>query len=62
MDFFQKHDKALRKGRLLQAASALYPMMVENEILNPKSSAVDRAFELEWEIEQRLKKEEKSET
>lgn len=54
MDFFQKHDKDLRKGRLLQAAVimlakyGLYPDEFET------NKAITVAFRLEELIEKRL--------
>jgi hypothetical protein len=54
MDFFQKHDKALRKGRLLQAAAIL----MATDLSMKYSKAVDMTFILESLIEDRLEKEE----
>jgi hypothetical protein len=56
MDFFQKHDKALRKGRLLQAATAIYNS-IEHRFGIPKDAmevAVSRALQLEKQIEKEL--------
>lgn len=59
MDFFQKHDKALRKGRLLQAAATIFSQMgmgLQEQTFG-KELAVSRAFQLENLIEQQLEKE-----
>ena len=56
MDFFQKHDKALRKGRLLQAAATLLAGFKEDRYITQDelNLAVNRVFRLEKEIEKEL--------
>jgi hypothetical protein len=59
MDFFQKHDKALRKGRLLQAAAVMlakYGIYVDDREI---TKAVSVAFDLEQIVEMRLEAERK---
>ena len=54
MDFFQKHDKALRKGRLLQAAATIWTDLTKYKDANMVQYAVSIAFQLERELEKEL--------
>ena len=56
MDFFQKHDKALRKGRLLQAATAIFAEAKGGSlgVTDRIEIAVSIAFQLEKQIEKEL--------
>jgi len=54
MDLYQENDKALRKGRLLQAAATILSTMTSPELRPTKLIAVDRAFNLEEIIEETL--------
>jgi hypothetical protein len=60
MDFFQKHDKALRRGRLLQTSASLLAGLGIAAFADAplREYAVDTAFNLERMIESRLAKEE----
>jgi hypothetical protein len=62
MDFFQKHDKSLRKGRLLQAAALIFASYSQSDKykLESKQLSVERAFHLETLIEEKLKNEDSS--
>lgn len=65
MNFFEKHDEALRRGRLLQAAAHLFEFYrglslrqnPQSGPLDAKHDAVDAAFALEKEIDIRLGRE-----
>ena len=58
MDFFQKHDRALRKGRLLQAAATL---LAGQKSIWPdptvRKQVIAMVFLLEECIEDKLKEE-----